>query len=68
MILTPREEQVAQLVAEGFTKRQVAESLHISESWVDGCVRSIVNKIPGEARGTKKIMRWVLTGRPAQSR
>ena len=63
MTLSHREEQVAQLVAEAFTVRQIAESLHISEHTVRQHIRSINNKVPGQGTGMKKIMRWVLTGR-----
>jgi len=41
---TPREEEVAKLVIEGFSNRQIAESLNLSESRVKNCILHIFKK------------------------
>lgn len=65
MPLSAREEDVAALIARGLMKSEIAVELGITESTVKSNVRSIVNKIPGSARGMRKIMLWMLTGRTA---
>jgi DNA-binding NarL/FixJ family response regulator len=49
-ILGKREADVARLVAEGFSNKQIAARLFISERTVDSHVRSILNKLGFNSR------------------
>ena len=51
-LLTPREEQVAGLVAQGLTNRQIATALHLSERTAETHVQHILTKW-GLARRTQ---------------
>jgi len=57
--LSEREADVARLVAEGLTNKQVAARLFISERTVDSHVRSILNKLGFSSRA--QIAAWVVT-------
>ncbi|MDV6271518.1 ATP-binding protein [Rhodococcus globerulus] len=57
-MLTPRELQVAELVAQGLTNRAIAEKLVISQRTVDGHVDHIRNKLGYGSR--TRIAAWVL--------
>ncbi|WP_260684189.1 LuxR C-terminal-related transcriptional regulator [Rhodococcus sp. KBS0724] len=57
-ILTPRELQVAELVAQGLTNKAIAEKLVISQRTVDGHVDHIRNKLGYGSR--TRIATWVL--------
>jgi DNA-binding NarL/FixJ family response regulator len=50
-LLSPREREVLQLVAEGLTNRQIAETLVISRSTVSFHVTSLLNKLGADTRG-----------------
>jgi predicted ATPase/DNA-binding NarL/FixJ family response regulator len=50
-VLSAREREVALLVAEGLTNRQVAERLAISERTVDGSLLAILRKLDIDDRG-----------------
>jgi DNA-binding NarL/FixJ family response regulator len=49
--LTPREREIAQLIARGFTNRRIAEELHIAERTVTTHVRKILKKLGVSSRG-----------------
>ncbi|MET9888107.1 AAA family ATPase [Streptomyces sp. NPDC006430] len=55
--LTPRERQIAELVARARTNRQIAEDLVISERTVESHVRSVLTKL-GCANRTEMAARW----------
>jgi DNA-binding CsgD family transcriptional regulator len=55
--LTPREREVAALVARGLTNLQVAEELTISERTVEGHVERILGKLQFRSRG--QIAAWL---------
>ncbi|MGW4892912.1 helix-turn-helix transcriptional regulator [Kitasatospora sp. NPDC004240] len=55
--LTPRERQIARLVAEACTNRQIADVLFISERTVESHVRNILAKL-GFASRTEVAVRW----------
>jgi predicted ATPase/DNA-binding CsgD family transcriptional regulator len=56
-LLTPREEDVANLLARGLTNRQIATALSISERTVDHHVGSILNRLGLESR--TQIAAWM---------
>jgi DNA-binding CsgD family transcriptional regulator len=60
--LTTREREVAALVAEGLTNREIAERLVISERTVEGHVERVLGKL--EFRSRAQIVVWVTTGSP----
>lgn len=57
--LTPREREVAKLVAEGLTNRQIAERLVVSERTAEGHVEQIRNKLGFHSRS--QIAAWAGT-------
>jgi predicted ATPase/DNA-binding CsgD family transcriptional regulator len=57
--LSRREREVAELVAQGLTNREIAEGLFISERTAEGHVQSIRNKLGFTAR--TQIAAWVVT-------
>jgi DNA-binding NarL/FixJ family response regulator len=58
-MLTPREEQVLQLLVEGRAVRQIAQELHIAPSTVKNHVQSIYGKlqVSNRAEAVRKAMR-----------
>ncbi|MER0247096.1 helix-turn-helix transcriptional regulator, partial [Streptomyces sp. HSW2009] len=48
--LTPRQHQIAELVAEGMTNRQIARSLELSEWTVVNHLRQVMNKLECPSR------------------
>jgi DNA-binding CsgD family transcriptional regulator len=58
--LAKREHDVALLVAEGLSNKQIADRLFISERTVDSHVRSILNKLGFNSRA--QIAVWVASG------
>jgi DNA-binding NarL/FixJ family response regulator len=56
-MLAKREAEVARLVAEGLTNKQVGARLFISERTVDSHVRSILNKLGFSSRA--QIAGWI---------
>lgn len=63
-ILTPREREVAALVARGLTNRQIATELSISERTVHTHLRRILRKLGLGSRA--QITAWVIETRPPQ--
>jgi DNA-binding CsgD family transcriptional regulator len=57
--LAKREADVARLVADGLTNRQIGARLFISERTVDSHVRSILNKLGVGSRA--QIAAWMAT-------
>ncbi|GAA4097456.1 AAA family ATPase [Nonomuraea soli] len=55
-VLSAREEQVAELVAEGMRNRQIGERLFLSERTIETHVRNIMIKLALETRG--QIAKW----------
>lgn len=60
--LTPREDHIAALVAEGLTNRQIAAQLFLSERTVEVHVSTILRKLSFQSRAT--IASW-FTARPS---
>ncbi|WP_460627787.1 LuxR C-terminal-related transcriptional regulator [Intrasporangium mesophilum] len=56
--LTPREADIAQLVADGLSNRQIAQKLVISERTVHGHIRNILTKLDATSRA--KIASWYI--------
>ena len=44
-LLTEREVEIVQAIAEGFTNKEIAEKLYLSEGTIKNCVSSILNKL-----------------------
>jgi DNA-binding NarL/FixJ family response regulator len=57
-VLTPREREVAALVAEGLTNRQIAESLYVAERTAETHVENILMKLGFTSR--TQVAGWVL--------
>ncbi|HXF63516.1 MAG TPA: helix-turn-helix transcriptional regulator, partial [Caldilineaceae bacterium] len=55
--LTPREREIAALVAEGLTNRQIAEALVLSKRTVDAHIGAILAKLNFTSRA--QIAGWV---------
>lgn len=64
--LTPRENEVAALVAQGSTNLQIANALTISERTVEGHVERILGKL--EFRSRSQIAAWVASTEPVRAR
>ena len=64
MTLTPRQRQVARLIAEGHTNAHIGSVLGISADAVKGYVSILVRKVaPGHTIPARRaITRWVLAG------
>lgn len=63
--LTPREREVAALVARGFTNLQVADELTISERTVEGHVERILGKL--QFRSRAQIAAWLAGTEPVRA-
>jgi non-specific serine/threonine protein kinase len=59
--VTPREAEIAALVATGMTNRQIAGKLHLAERTVDAHVEHIMNKLGYRSRA--QIAAWIATRR-----
>jgi DNA-binding NarL/FixJ family response regulator len=59
--LGKREAEVASLVADGLSNKQIGARLFISERTVDGHVRNIVNKLGFSSRA--QLAAWISSGR-----
>jgi DNA-binding NarL/FixJ family response regulator len=44
-LLTEREVEIVQAIAKGFTNKEIAEKLYLSEGTIKNCVSSILNKL-----------------------
>jgi len=53
--LTPREREVAELVARGYTRKGVSRALGIEVSTVDVHLRNIAAKLPGHGSRVHRI-------------
>jgi len=58
-VLAKREADVARLIADGLSNKQIGARLFISERTVDSHVRSIFNKLGFSSRA--QIARWIAT-------
>jgi DNA-binding CsgD family transcriptional regulator len=62
--LTRREREIAELVAEGLTNREIAQKLFISERTAEGHVEQIRNKLGFTSRS--QVASWATQNLPAQ--
>ena len=65
-LLTPREEQVVALVAEGLTNRQIAEELNLSEHTIKKYLFRIFEKL-GISTRVELVLYAVNNGDPRQA-
>jgi DNA-binding NarL/FixJ family response regulator len=56
--LTPRENEILRLVAKGYTYREIAEQLFISQKTVQNHVQNILTKL--QLRKRYELMRWAI--------
>jgi DNA-binding CsgD family transcriptional regulator/tetratricopeptide (TPR) repeat protein len=61
-LLSPREREVAALIAEGRSNRQIGETLVISERTAEHHVQSILSKLGFDSRA--QVAAWVASARP----
>jgi non-specific serine/threonine protein kinase len=64
-LLTPRERQVAVLIAQGLTNRQIASELIVAESTAERHVANIMNKLGVNARS--QVAAWAVEYRLARA-
>ena len=64
--ITPREQQVAALVARGLSNRKIAEQLGVAQSTIQRHIVNILSKLHLESR--VQIALWVVTQRSPQTR
>jgi DNA-binding CsgD family transcriptional regulator len=61
LLLTPRQTQVAVLVAQGYGYKDIGRELRISHHTVRALVVQITNKIPDDGRTPlRRLMLWML--------
>ncbi|MEU4541099.1 AAA family ATPase [Streptosporangium sp. NPDC023825] len=60
--LTRREDEIAVLVSQGLTSRQIAAAVHIAERTVENHVQHILGKLGFTSRA--QIAAWIASGRP----
>src|SRR5260221_3440519 len=65
-LITPREQQVAALVARGLSNRKIAEQLGVAQSTIQRHIVNILSKLHLESR--VQIALWVVTQRSPQTR
>ena len=63
--VSPREAEIAGLVATGMTNRQIASRLHLAERTVDAHVEHIMNKLGYRSRA--QIAAWIARSTPSPS-
>jgi predicted ATPase/DNA-binding NarL/FixJ family response regulator len=63
--VSPREAEIAALVATGMTNRQIAGKLHLAERTVDAHVEHIMNKLGYRSRA--QIAAWISRSTPSPS-
>jgi FixJ family two-component response regulator len=56
--LTPREQQVAALVAKGYAVKRIAAELRISPKTVDAHIQQAAQRIPGDASPLHRLTLW----------
>lgn len=63
MSLTPQQTRVVELVIRGWTDREIAVELRISEQRVDQHIATVARKLPGGSRPRRKILEYYGTRR-----
>lgn len=67
MVLTPRQQEVAGLVAKGMTARQIADRLGIAEQTVKIHIQDAAEQLPGETAPRHKLTLWFLQSGPSDA-
>lgn len=58
--LTPRQMQVAELLAAGHSRKQVAATLGVSVNTVRAHIAAIAWRLPGDGNLRVRVVRWAL--------
>jgi DNA-binding CsgD family transcriptional regulator len=56
--LTPRELEIAHLVALGYSARQIGQELRLTQQSIERRIRQIADKIDGDLPPRNRITRW----------
>lgn len=65
LMLTPRQREIAELVARGYTAKRIARAANISPRTVEAHIRDAADRIPGDGRARWKLTLFVLGGADA---
>jgi DNA-binding CsgD family transcriptional regulator len=65
MSLTPRQMEVARLVAEGLSNKAIAKAVRLSVHTVDHHISEAAARIPGEGPPRLRVMLFILRGSAA---
>lgn len=57
-MLTPRQREIAQLVARGLTNKEIAKVTGLSRRTVEDHIAEAANRIPGDTKPRHKLIVW----------
>lgn len=60
MTLTPRQQEIASLVARGMSSRQIADRTGLSEETVNVHIKQAAQRLGGETRPRHQLTLWFL--------
>lgn len=60
-MLTPRQRQIAELVAADLSSKAIARELRLSVETVEAHIRDAARRLPGEGRQRFRLMLWYLS-------
>ena len=59
-MLTPRQREVAEMVAKGYTAKRIAREIGISQSTAETHIRDAADRLPGDRRPREKLIVFIL--------
>jgi len=65
--LTPRQQEVAGLVAKGFTAEQIARQIGAATPTVRQHIQDAAERLPGEGRPRHKLSIWFFSSQEGQT-